>query len=69
MNHDDPNHRTPPRAEPLQPDRPGRGLKKDGEQSGAATMKDGQCGTAEGAEARKEQSETAVENTREGYGR
>lgn len=67
MDHDDPSHRRPPRAQPLQPDRPGRGnQKQDPHDAADAPRHDG--GTADGAERRKEQSETAVENTREGYG-
>jgi hypothetical protein len=67
MNHDDPRHRTPPRAEPLQPDRPGRGTQKQ-DKPGNETPAGQQGGTAEGAENRKEQAETAAENVREGYG-
>jgi hypothetical protein len=60
--HDDPTHRSPPRAEPIQPDRPGRG--KDKEASGDA----GQAGDPAHADQLKKQEETAVENAREGYG-
>ena len=64
MNHDDPTHRTPPRAEPLQPDRPTRGQDKQTDNRGNAQQGD----SAEQARKLKEQSETAVENVREGYG-
>lgn len=60
MNHDDPKHRSPPRAEPLQPDRPGRGAKK--EEPGSRGEPGGD------AEKLKQQTEDAVENAREGYG-
>jgi hypothetical protein len=62
MNHDDPTHRSPPRAEPIQPDRPGRGADKQTDRKPAEN--DGRSH----AEKLKEQSENALENTREGYG-
>ena len=39
MNHDDPRHRSPPRAEPLQPDRPGQGTDRQKGGSGTAPAK------------------------------
>ena len=69
MNHDDPRHRSPPRAEPLQPDKPGQGSDKDGDNSGAAPAKGQQGGTHEGADKLRTQSEDALDNIREGYGR
>ena len=66
MNHDDPRHRSPPRAEPLQPDRPSQGDDKQKPGSGQAPAKGEQAVT--NAEKLKEQSEVAVENVREGYG-
>ncbi|RZJ12781.1 MAG: hypothetical protein EOP39_02725 [Rubrivivax sp.] len=59
--HDDPNHRSPPRAEPIQPDRPGRGKDKQGSDAK-------QSGDPAHADQLKKQEETAVENAREGYG-
>lgn len=50
--------KTPPRAEPLQPDRPARGL--DTEQQAPRKSKDAEDALAE-------QERTAHENTREGY--
>lgn len=67
MNHDDPRHRSPPRAEPLQPDRPGRGADRESDRGGAPA-KGRPGGTTEGAEKLKQQTEDAVENAREGYG-
>ncbi|HSI49457.1 MAG TPA: hypothetical protein VLA61_14375 [Ideonella sp.] len=54
-----PGKKTPRRAEPIQPDRPGRGA--DAEGSGQ--------GDDEAASARKhlEQEQAAVDNVREGY--
>lgn len=60
--HDDPTHRSPPRAEPIQPDRPGRGTDKQRGDGPAPT------GNPKHAEELKRQSENAVENAREGYG-
>lgn len=68
MNHDDPLHRSPPRAEPLQPDLPGRGTQKQDKRSGEAPAKGEQADLPGSAEKLKEQSEVAVENAREGYG-
>ncbi len=67
MNHDDPRHRSPPRAEPLQPDLPGKG---DDKQLGRGTppAKGQQADITESAERLKQQSEDAVANAREGYG-
>jgi hypothetical protein len=68
MNHDDPRHRSPPRAEPLQPDRPGRGAGKEPGGSGQAPRSGQQGDTAGRARKLKEQADVAVENVREGYG-
>jgi hypothetical protein len=68
MTHEDPRHRSPPRAEPLQPDLPGRGTKKQDKRSGAAPAKGEQGDVSKSAEKLKRQSEVAIENTREGYG-
>ena len=68
MNHDDPGHRSPPRAEPLQPDRPGRGAGKESGGSGQAPRSGQQGDSAERARKLKEQADVAVENVREGYG-
>jgi hypothetical protein len=62
MNHDDPTHRSPPRAEPIQPDRPGRGDDKQSRNNPARP------GDPAHADKLKKQEEAAVENTREGYG-
>jgi hypothetical protein len=60
MQPDDP-HRKPPRAEPLQPDRPGRGSKQEDSDKAGRSPGD--------AEKLKQQSEDALENVREGYGK
>ena len=62
MNHDDPRHRSPPRAEPLQPDRPGRGQDRQKAPPGVAPAK------GDAADKLKQQNEDALENVREGYG-
>jgi hypothetical protein len=67
MNHDDPNHRSPPRAKPLQPDRPLQGTKTEAD-ADEPPRKGQQAEVTRGAEKLKEQTDTAVENTREGYG-
>jgi hypothetical protein len=69
MKHDDPRHRSPPRAEPLQPDRPGRGSDKQAERSGTAPAKGQQGNIADSARKLKQQTDDAVENAREGYGK
>ena len=69
MNHDDPRHRTPPRAEPLQPDRPGQGQDRQDQSSGDAPAKGEQAHSSESVEKLKRQSEDALANVREGYGR
>ncbi|MBW8846252.1 MAG: hypothetical protein JF607_14910 [Burkholderiales bacterium] len=69
MKHDDPRHRSPPRAEPLQPDRPGRGAQKQVERSSAAPAKGQQGDVSGGARKLKQQTDDAVENAREGYGK
>jgi hypothetical protein len=51
----------PPRAEPLQPDRPGRGTDRNAPDTGAGQKSDDE------AKRLAEQERTAVENTREGY--
>jgi hypothetical protein len=68
MAHNDPNHRTPPRAEPLQPDRPGRG--EDRQETGAdsAAGERSEDGLSRRADKLEDQEKAAVENTREGYG-
>jgi hypothetical protein len=68
MAQNNPQHRSPPRAEPIQPDRPWRGDDQQRGDSGAAPATGQQGGTAEGARKLKQQSEDAVANTREGYG-
>lgn len=68
MTHDDPRHRSPPRAEPLQPDRPGRGSENQKPERGDAPAKGEQAPSADSAEKLKKQSEVALENVREGYG-
>ena len=68
MNHDDPTHRAPTRAEPLQPDRPGHGAQKDQGSEGAPGQAN-QDERSQNADKLKEQSEVAVENVREGFGR
>jgi hypothetical protein len=66
--HDDPRHRSPPRAEPLQPDRPGRGSDRQTPDDGQPPAKGEPGGTEDGARKQKQQSEDALENVREGYG-
>jgi len=61
--HPTPGHSKPARAARLQPDRPARG--SDTESTDIET-EDGAA--AESVERRKEQSETALSNVREGYG-
>jgi len=61
--HPTPGHPKPRRAEPLQPDRPARG--NDTESAGAETE---EGAAAESVERRKEQSDAALSNVREGYG-
>lgn len=51
----------PPRAEPLQPDRPGRGTDRHDPDTGTGRKSDDE------AKRLAEQEKTAVENTREGY--
>ena len=68
MNHDDPSHRSPPRAEPLQPDRPGQGTKKEEGQGTQTSGEKSGGGLSPGADKLKKQTDNAVENTREGYG-
>lgn len=51
----------PPRAEPLQPDRPGRGGERAEDTTGAPSP--------DPAEQQRRQSEDALDNVREGYDR
>ena len=68
------------RAEPLQPDRPGRGDKAPGVPKGsvqstppgadpAARRERAEDEFEESSESQRQQSENALENVREGYGR
>lgn len=66
MNHEQPGQRKPPRAEPIQPDLPGRGLQKE-RTADRETDDAGQA--AESAENLRRQSEDALDNVREGYGK
>lgn len=68
MNHDDPRHRSPPRAEPLQPDQPTKGGDRQEKGSGDAPAKGEQAQSPKGVEKLKKQSEDALSNVREGYG-
>jgi hypothetical protein len=62
-----PPGKTPPRAEPIQPDRPGRGLDTEADDDAG----DGNTGsgpaTGSPGERRAEQEESARTNVREGY--
>ena len=53
----------PPRAEPLQPDRPGRGTKREDSQADAGRRAEDE------AKRQAEQAQTALDNVREGYGK
>ena len=53
----------PPRAEPLQPDRPGRGTEREDSKADAGRRAD------EEAKRLAEQAQTALDNVREGYGK
>lgn len=68
MKHDDPAHRSPPRAEPLHPDRPTQGMKKQSDRDGQAPAKGQQADLTDSAKKRRRQSEDALDNVREGYG-
>ncbi len=68
MTHDDPRHRTPPRAEPLQPDRPTRGADKESVDDGRAPAKGEQANPAPSAKKLKQQVEDAHDNVSKGYG-
>jgi len=61
--HSTPGHSKPPRAAPLQPDRPARGGDTE---STDIESEDGAA--AESVERRKEQGEAALSNVRDGYG-
>lgn len=63
MNQNAPAHGKPRRAEPLQPDRPGRGDAQE-ESDADSARKDGQGD----AEKLRQQVEDGVENAREDYG-
>ncbi len=68
MKHDEPAHRPPPRAEPLQPDRPTQGMKKQSDPKGRAPAKGEQADLADSARKLRRQSEDAIDNVSEGYG-
>jgi hypothetical protein len=53
----------PPRAEPIQPDRPGRGDKELPADDAASSGNEG----AESVERQRRQSDDALKNVREGY--
>ena len=59
---------TPPRAEPLQPDRPARGTKKETNEDGRAPAKGQQSDPSQAAEKLKRQVEDAHDNVSKGYG-
>jgi hypothetical protein len=63
-----PPGKTPPRAEPIQPDRPGRGLDTEADDDAGRGGNTG-SGPATGSpgERRAEQEESARTNVREGY--
>ena len=63
-----PPGKTPPRAEPIQPDRPGRGLDRLGRDDDRATPGKGAGPGADNtADRAAEQEESARTNVREGY--
>lgn len=62
-----PPSQKPRRAEPLQPDRPGRGGDKMPREQADATAEQERQREAESAKRLKQQSEDALSNTREGY--
>ena len=64
MDHDDPTLRKPPRAQPQQPDRPGRGTQRQEVDNSPPAGESG-----DKAEKLRRQEEVAVENVREGYGK
>lgn len=68
MSHDYPRRRSPPRAEPLQPDLPGQGSDKESHRSGDAPAKGQQADIGKSAEKLKKQVQDALDNVREGYG-
>ncbi|RZL37055.1 MAG: hypothetical protein EOP35_09615 [Rubrivivax sp.] len=67
MNHDDPTHQSPPRAKPLQQDRPLQGTETEPDQR-EPRVKGQQADIRPSAEKLKEQTDAALENVREGYG-
>jgi len=58
-----PSDKTPARAEPIQPDRPGQGLDREKRPDDADDRPDSQAATKR----RATQAETARDNVREGY--
>jgi hypothetical protein len=61
-----PGKRTPPRAEPLQPDKPGSGTATDNEkQDGGAARQT--SSDSDSVAKQKKQSDAALDNVREGY--
>lgn len=69
MSTDDiPGQRKPPRAEPIQPDRPGRGVGSE-DDSASKGGNGHDVGTdSDSAQRQKKQSDDALDNVREGYG-
>ena len=63
--------RKPPRAEPLQPDRPGRGddVQSGGDPDDARATPTGTDRDEDSVARQKQQSDAALENVREGYDR
>jgi len=63
--------RKPPRAKPLQPDRPGRGddVQSDGDSDDALAPPTDTDRAEESVARQKQQSDAALENVREGYDR
>jgi len=66
-----PPSRKPPRAEPLQPDRPGRGddIPSGGDSDDALSPPTDTDRAEESVDRQKQQSDAALENVREGYDR
>jgi hypothetical protein len=62
--HGTPGVRRPPRAEPLQPDRPGRG---DDRQPAGDNAGDASADSQEHLEKMRRQSDQAIDNTSTGY--
>jgi hypothetical protein len=57
---------TPPRAEPIQPDRPGRGTDREPAAPGAPDASRDKA-SDNGADQRAEQEKAALDNVRRGY--